>query len=126
MPSFSKSSREKLETCDGRLQHLFNEVIKYVDCTVVCGRRGKDEQDAAFESGVSHVRWPNSKHNALPSLAVDICPYPIDWEDEARFIEFGCKVKEIAKRLEIKVSWGGDWADTFKGKKDYPHWEVKA
>lgn len=125
MPQFSKSSQAKLDTCDGRLQRLFNEVIKYQDCSIVCGFRGEEEQNAAYQSGFSHVKWPKGAHNKLPSLAADVCPYPIDFKDEARFIEFGKLVKEVAKRLEIKVEWGGDWADTFGGSKDYPHWQVK-
>jgi peptidoglycan LD-endopeptidase CwlK len=122
MPVFSKSSREKLETCDGNLQRLFNEVIMYQDCTIVCGRRGKDEQDAAFDAGFSQVKWPNSKHNSLPSKAVDVVPFPIEWYNVPKFKEFGKLVKEVAKRLEIEVEWGGDWQGGFI---DYPHWQVK-
>lgn len=125
MPQFSKSSQAKLDTCDGRLQRLFNEVIKYQDCSIVCGFRGEEEQNAAFDAGFSKVRWPKGKHNKNPSKAVDVCPYPIDFKDEARFIEFGKLVKEVAKRLDVVVSWGGDWEETFGGGKDYPHWEVK-
>ena len=31
MPKFSKKSRERLETCDERLQKVFNEVIKHYE-----------------------------------------------------------------------------------------------
>ena len=34
MPKFGKNSKERLATCDERLQKVFNEVIKYVDCSV--------------------------------------------------------------------------------------------
>lgn len=123
MPSFSKSSLEKLETCDGRIQRLFNEVIKYTDCTVVCGHRGEAEQEAAFNAGFSKVHFPKSKHNKTPSLAADVVPYPIDWHDVERFKEFAKIVFECAKRLELEgLTWGGGWRDF----PDYPHWEVKA
>ncbi len=128
MAKFSKSSADKLATCDGRLQHLFNEVIKDTDCAIVCGFRDEAEQEAAVAAGFSHQHWPKGAHNSCPSYAVDVCPRPINWEDAEAFKKFGKIVKEVAKRLEIEVSWGGDWTDTFgpKAEKDYPHWQVKA
>lgn len=120
MPTFSKSSAEKLATCDERLQRLFNEVIKYTDCSIVCGHRDKAAQEAAFDGGFSLAHWPKSQHNSLPSLAVDVCPYPIDWGDEAKFRAFGVLVKECAAKLGIEIESGMDWKF-----KDLPHWQVK-
>ena len=37
MPKFGKTSRDRLATCDDKLQQVFNEVIKYVDCSVLEG-----------------------------------------------------------------------------------------
>ena len=48
MPKFSKRSLDNLATADIRLQNLFNEVIKFYDCTVICGHRGKEDQDRAY------------------------------------------------------------------------------
>jgi len=82
MYKFSKSSIEQLNTCHKDLQVLFNEVIKYYDCTIVCGHRNKEDQDKAYAAGNSEKRWPDSKHNTMPSLAVDVAPYEInkiDW-----------------------------------------------
>lgn len=125
MPTFSKSSAEKLSTCDKRLQDLFNEVVKETSCLVVCGHRNKEDQEKAFNSGMSHQHWPKGQHNSNPSLAVDVCPLPLNWEDEEAFKAFGAKVKKVADCLALSVEWGGDWADTFGGSKDYPHWQVK-
>jgi len=122
MPTFSKSSAEKLATCDERLQRLFNEVIKYTDCTVVCGTRNKEDQDKAYQGGFSKVKWPNSQHNFLPSLAVDVVPFPIDWYDVERFQAFSMLVFDCANKLGIEVEWGGSWTHGFV---DYPHWQVK-
>lgn len=121
MPSFSKSSEEKLKTCEKPLQDLFNEVICYTDCTVVCGHRGQEEQNTAFEAGFSKVKYPNSKHNSFPSKAVDVVPYPIDWYDVERFQAFAKLVKEVAAKLGVSVEWGGDWKDF----PDYPHWQIR-
>lgn len=120
MPKFSKSSLEKLETCDERLQRLMKEAIKYYDFSVLCGHRGKEEQNRVYEKGNSSLKWPYSKHNKKPSLAVDIAPYPIDWHNIDRFYELAGVVKTCAEQLNLKVRWGGDWLSF----KDYPHWQV--
>jgi len=126
MPIFSKSSKEKLATCDPELQILFNYVIKYFDCTIVCGERGEEAQNRAFADGFSKVQYPNSKHNSSPSEAVDVVPYPSLYSDEKKIIEFGGFVKGIAVMLKAygamtkKITWGGDWEW-----KDRPHYQIK-
>lgn len=120
MPSFSTSSAQRLLTCDHRLQRLFTEIVKHVDCAIICGHRDQYLQDDAYARGVSQLKWPESKHNSLPSRAVDVVTYPVDWEDVPRFEAFAVIVKEVAARLGIQVRWGGDFP-TFK---DYPHWEL--
>ena len=109
MPKFGKTSKRRLETCEKDLQDLFNEVVKYFDCSVLVGYRGRNEQDNAYESGHSKVKWPNGKHNKKPSFAVDVAPYPVDWEDRERIIYFGGFVKGCAFRMGISLRWGGDW-----------------
>ena len=109
MAKFGRNSRTRLATCDKQLQKLFNEVVKYFDCSVLVGFRGENEQNTAYKSGHSKVRWPNGKHNSKPSTAVDVAPYPIDWEDRERFIYFGGFVKGYAFRMGIPLRWGGDW-----------------
>ena len=109
MPKFGKRSRERLTTCNKELQALFNEVVKYFDCSVLVGYRGRNEQNIAYESGHSKVEWPNGKHNKNPSSAVDVAPYPVDWEDRERFLYFGGFVKGCAYQMGIPLRWGGDW-----------------
>lgn len=121
MPKFGKRSKKELATAHPDLQRLFNEVIKEYDCAVICGHRDHAAQDKAFADGYSLVKWPNSKHNKVPSLAVDVVPYPIDWNDHARFMSFASNVKKVAKRLKINVEWGGDW----KKFVDLPHYQVQ-
>lgn len=109
MPFFSQQSRRKLATCHPDLQRLFAEVIKWYDCTVICGHRGEQEQNAAFESGHSKVKWPDGKHNKLPSLAVDVVPYPINWGNTRRMYYFGGYVCATARQMGLPLRWGGDW-----------------
>lgn len=128
MTKFSAKSLERLSTCHPELQRLFGKVVETYDCTVVCGHRGKDEQDEAVRTGASKTPWPTSKHNASPSLAVDVVPYPIDWNDSTRFYHFGGFVLATAQSLGIKIRWGGDWNGDLKFRdekfKDLPHFEL--
>ena len=96
MPKFGKRSKERLATCDERLQKVFNEVINYVDCSVLEGHRGEREQNKYFAEGKSKVQYPLGRHNANPSRAVDVVPYPIDWNDRERFHLFAGFVLGIA------------------------------
>ena len=127
MPKFSARSLKNLEQCHPLLQLLMYEAIKVTDFSVICGFRGEKEQNEAYARGNSKLKWPQSKHNQTPSLAVDIVPYPIDWNDERRFRTLGTVVKEIWAQLPEEkkegwsLSWGGDWK-TFK---DFPHFELR-
>ena len=129
MPRFGRRSRKNLETCHEDLQELFNEVIKFFDCTVIQGHRGKEEQNKYFDEGKSKVKYPNGRHNANPSNAVDVVPYPIDWKDTDRMYYFAGFVKGIAYKMGIPIRWGGDWNDNTEVKdtnfKDLPHFELR-
>jgi|TARA_R100001530_G_C4283855_1_gene146290 peptidoglycan L-alanyl-D-glutamate endopeptidase CwlK len=129
MPRFGSRSKKRLATCDDRLQDLFKEVVKHFDCSVIQGHRGKADQNKAFDEGRSKLRYPDGNHNASPSKAVDVAPYPIDWSDRDRFHYFGGFVLGIASQMGLKIRWGGDWdRDTqVKDNKfdDLPHFEIR-
>ena len=128
MAKFGSKSREKLSTCDERLQKVFNEVIKHVDCSVLEGHRDERRQDKLYEEGKTKVRYPMGRHNTKPSRAVDVVPYPIDWEDRERFHLFGGFVLGVAYRMGISLRWGGDWNMNFEVDDnkfdDFPHFEL--
>ena len=109
MPYFGTSSSDRLATCDELLQRLFKEVVLYYDCSVLCGTRDEADQDAAYHEGRSQVQYPDSKHNSLPSRAVDVAPYPIDWSDTKRFYHFIGFVTATAISMNIEIVSGGDW-----------------
>lgn len=112
MPSFSDHSNFKLDVCDDRLQALFREVVKRYDCTIICGHRNRSNQNNAYDTGKSRVRYPDSKHNTLPTKAVDVAPYisgrGIVWESR-QCSHFAGYVQAVAERMEIPIRWGGDW-----------------
>ncbi len=111
MPHFSDKSISNLATCDQRLQRLFQRVVQDFDCTVLEGHRDKERQNRMVEERKSQVRWPDSKHNIVPSLAVDVTPYPIVWDDRERQMLFAGFVLATAKAMGIALRWGGDWDD---------------
>ena len=129
MPRFGTKSRGRLSSCHPDLQKVFNQVIKEIDCSILCGQRGEKEQNKAFDEGRSKVRFPDGRHNANPSNAVDVAPYPIDWEDRERFHLFAGYVLGIADSMGIRLRWGGDWDRdwTVKDNKfdDLPHFEIR-
>ena len=120
MANLSKVSLEKLKTCDARLQAICHEAIKTYDFVVLCGHRSEADQEKAFREGHSKVKFPNSKHNVYPSLAVDLAPYPIDWIDLTRFHYLAGVMLAVAASKGIPIEWGGDWK-----MRDYPHYQLK-
>ena len=136
MPKFGKQSLDRLATCDERIQKVMNEAIKHYDFTVLYGYRTPAEQFELFKQGRTLVgkEWKvtgktvtqldgktkMSNHNSNPSKAIDIAPYPIDWNNIQRFLDMAKVVKEAAKTVGVEITYGGDWK-----MKDYPHFEVK-
>jgi len=147
MPSFGNRSKNNLAGADPKLQEVFNELIKHIDCTVLCGHRGQAEQDAAYNAGNSKLKYPQSKHNKMPSQAVDVMPwYPtapnVRWPELKGFTpeqlaairtyastaHFAGVVRGIAIMKGINLRWGGDWNRDFelqnKDDWDMPHYEL--
>ena len=129
MPKFGRKSRERLSSCDEKLQKVFNEVIKHVDCSVLEGHRSKDRQNKLYEEGKTKVKYPNGRHNRQPSSAVDVTPYPVDWKDRERQTLFAGFVIGVANQMGINIRWGGDWDQDFQVVNnrfdDFPHFELK-
>jgi hypothetical protein len=119
MPSFGTNSKKHRETIDPRLQEIVDEAIKIFDFSIVCGFRNEEDQNKAYETKKSKLRWPQSKHNTNPSLAVDLAPWDfttnkIDWFNHKRFIWLAGIIMGIAHLKGINIRWGGDWnRDTF-------------
>ena len=129
MPRYSKRSKDRLATCDQRLQDVFNEVIKHVDCSILEGHRNKERQNKLYDEKRTKVKYPNGRHTSNPSKAVDVTPYPVDWEDRERQTLFAGFVLGIARGMGYKLRWGGDWDQDFQVMDnrfdDFPHFEIK-
>lgn len=129
MYKFSKRSLDNLYNVDARLVKICNELIKRIDFTVIEGHRSLERQMELYKKGASQIDGvtKKGKHNYLPSLAIDIIPYkkghnPFDGskESDKMFKELAKEFKAVAKELDIKVTWGGDW----KSLVDKPHFQL--
>lgn len=115
MPKFSQESFSKLSTCHIDLRTIFFEVIKYFDCTILEGYRDEADQEADFKAGKTQLHWPNGRHNSRPSLAVDVAPYPVEFNHPNRFYWFAGYVMATAEQLKQQgkithsLRYGGDW-----------------
>ncbi|MBN2747497.1 MAG: hypothetical protein JXR34_12285 [Bacteroidales bacterium] len=151
MPDYSQKSQHLLATAHLDLQIVFNEVIKTWDCTVLYGHRSQKEQFELFKNGREWdgLVWKEtgvtvtdkdgyqnkSDHNYIPSRAVDVVPYPIDWKDTKRMIRFIGFVQGVAARLKAEgrithdIISGADWDnDTYMTDHqftDLPHFFIK-
>ncbi len=143
MAKFGTRSLERLSTAHEDLQKVFNEVIKYFDCSIIFGHRTPAEQFELFKKGreFQHGQWvktgsvvnyldgydKKSKHNYSPSHAIDTWLYPIDWSETEEMKHFAGFVLGIAQRMydkgEIKneIEWGGNWRSFI----DMPHFQLK-
>ncbi len=135
MPVFSSRSKSRLATCHPDLVKLFTEVVKHYDCTVLEGQRSQERQKELVRTGKSKTM--NSKHLTKPySLAVDVVPYPIEWNRRGRqrMRHFAGFVFGVASSMGIGLRWGGDWdGDVWTTRDglvdqsfmDLPHYELK-
>ena len=131
MPRFGKRSKERLRGVDAKLVNVLNEVVKYFDITIIEGLRSQKRQDELVAEGKSKTKF--GKH--VLGKAVDIAPYPIDWQARDDFHLLGGFVLGVASQMGVNVRWGGDWSASslYKGKRttkdnsfdDLVHFELK-
>lgn len=148
MPSFSRTSAARLETCCPELRALFRAVVTTHDCTILEGARSDERQRELYRQGRSKLDGvtKRSKHQPAAdglSYAVDVAPYPIDWRVQnadvaRRWIDFARAVFAEAERQGIRLRWGMDWNRNWNWKdpeedprddprqtfNDWPHWEI--
>jgi len=129
---FSRRSTERLQTCDPDLILLMNEALADPACpsdmTILEGHRGEARQNQMVAEGKSQLRWPKSRHNSFPSMAVDVAPYVnggVSWS-WPHYHPMAEHIKATWARLKAEgkvvgtLEWGGDW----RSFKDGPHWQI--
>ena len=98
---YGEKSLEHIRKLHKDLQLILGEAIKYVDITVIDSHRDEDTQNKYFKEGKSKVKFPNSKHNKFPSMAVDIIPlkFPNNFKDWAKFAYMIGIIKGISEEM---------------------------
>jgi len=86
------------------------------DFTVIEGIRNINRQRELYKAGKSTTM--NSRH--ITGHAVDMVPWPVDWNDLERFEVVAEAMKAAAEELDIPIVWGGDWKSFY----DAPHFEL--
>jgi peptidoglycan L-alanyl-D-glutamate endopeptidase CwlK len=131
---FSKRSLNNLSRVDANLRLVFETAIETspYDFAITHGHRSPEQQRKLYDQGRTfpgkvvtncdgYIK--KSKHNYLPSKAVDIAIFvegKLTWE--AKYYKaVAAHISLIAYELNVKVTWGGNWK-TFK---DYPHFEIE-
>lgn len=126
-------SLERLKGVDPRLVNVVKLAISLseIDFSVLEGVRTLARQRELYAQGRTKpgkiVTWTmKSKH--IEGKAVDLIPYPLDWNDLVKFNKIAAAMFRAAKQLGIKIRWGADWdgdgKPREKGETDSPHFEL--
>ena len=149
--SLSQKSLDRLKGVDERLVKVVKRAIELspIDFMVLEGVRTKEQCMINYGKGrtvaqciakgvpakyanpsAAKVTWLNnpfaSKH--VSGKAVDLVPYPVDWNDLKKFDAIAQAMLQAAKELGVPVRWGADWDADGKprerGESDSPHFEI--
>lgn len=121
MPSYGTASRAQLDTVCPELVETMEIVVKEFNVSALEGRRSHDRQRELLRNNKTKVGPGGSDHCAplvngveledWLSEAVDMAPYPIDWNDSKRFIYMAGLVIGVGRSLGHDIGWGGNWDD---------------
>ena len=149
--NLSQKSLDKMNGVDERLQRVVKRAIQLTkqDFMVLEGVRTRQQCMINYGKGrtiaqcvakgvpaqyanpsAAKVTWLNdpfaSKH--VSGKAVDLVPYPVDWNDLKKFDAIAKAMLQAAKELGVPVRWGADWNGNGKprerGESDSPHFEI--
>jgi peptidoglycan L-alanyl-D-glutamate endopeptidase CwlK len=135
--SYGPKSQAVFDSLHPELQILFTWVILLKDVSLIEGHRPNARQAVLLAAGKTKVGPGKSKHNKIPSEAVDQIPYPFsqaDWHDGFKFHLHAGFILGIAailyemKIMNRRIRWGGDWDKDWETSDnmfdDFPHIEL--
>lgn len=146
--AFSAQSQARLKGVHPKLVAVVNEALKIMnewdaagavscDIMVLEGVRTPQRQKELYAQGRTKpgkvVTWTlNSNHfiNSKTGFghAVDLVPYPVDWNDLKKFDLISRAMFTAADRLNTPIRWGADWDRDGnireRGESDSPHFEL--
>ena len=139
MFKFSERSLNNLKGVHPKLVAVVKRALEIspIDFTVLEGVRSQARQDELWAQGRTKpgavVTWVQTSgtHGIQADgygHAVDLAPYPIDWNDHGRFDGLANVMFAAAKELGVTLRWGGNWdMDAVileRGESDSPHFEL--
>lgn len=91
-----------------------------------CAAKGVDPKYA--QPNLAKVTWladPFKSNHGVHSdgfgHAVDMMPYPIDWNDIARIKTLGALMLSASHQEGVPITWGGNWSPP-----DWDHFELQS
>ena len=128
-----KTSLARLQGVDETLVNVVKRAIEIseVDFTVMEGVRTLGRQRELYAQGRTApgkiVTW-TMKSRHIEGKAVDLVPYPLDWNDIDKFNKIKEAMFQAARELGVNLRWGADWDQDGhyreKGETDSPHFEI--
>lgn len=128
-----KTSLARLQGVDETLVNVVKRAIEIseVDFTVMEGVRTLERQRELYAQGRTApgkiVTW-TMKSRHIEGKAVDLVPYPLDWNDLDKFNKIKDAMFQAARELDVNLRWGADWDGDGnyreKGEYDSPHFEI--
>jgi peptidoglycan L-alanyl-D-glutamate endopeptidase CwlK len=107
------------------------------DFIVIEGVRTQERQDELWAQGRTKpgpiVTWTkDASTHAIGKdgygRAVDICPFPVDWNDISKFDAIYVAMMSAADEFGVRLRYGGDWDMDGnlreRGESDSPHFEL--
>lgn len=139
--SLGAQSRARLKGVHPQLVRIVERAIELSrqDFMVLEGVRTPQRQKELYAQGRTKpgdiVTWTLTSNHFVRAdgfgHAVDLCPFPVDWEGPTRFPKFDEIARAMfaaAKELGIGLRWGADWDRDGKprerGESDSPHFEL--
>lgn len=129
-------SNRLLDQAHGDLQVLFERVSQFYKFRITCSVRNEQDQNAAYNAGYSKLKYPDSKHNKIPSMAVDVYPVvggkPVLNKVDmllfagrvAGIADMLYQIGEIHSKLRIGADWNSNGAASDEKFLDVAHFEI--
>lgn len=133
-----KKSMDKLKGVHPNLVKILERAIQLSsqDFTVLEGVRTPARQAELYAQGRTKpgniVTWTLKSNHFIKAdgygYAVDLCPWPIDWNTISKFDAIADAMFKASEELGIPLRWGADWDQDGnpreRGETDSPHFEL--
>lgn len=126
---FSPRSLKNLEGVHPKLVIIVHKALEMniIDFTVTSGVRTQEEQNKLYAKGRTEpgkiVTWTKKSEHIKKAdgfgHAVDLDPYPIDFDNIENYKMLASVMFRSAMENEIQIAWGGYWP-----KPDWGHFQL--